>query len=145
MPKPARWRALLAVSDRLPSVRPWNAPKKAIGVRPLGVVTGQLEGGLDRLGAGVGEEHLGVGHRGRPGDALAHVGVDREVEVRRAVVQRAIDLGVDGGVDLGVGVSGCDDGDAGVEVEEAVAVDIVDQTPLGAIDHERIVVTLPRR
>ena len=36
MPNPARWRALLAVSDRLPSERPWNAPKKAMALgRPV--------------------------------------------------------------------------------------------------------------
>ena len=36
MPNPARWRALLAVSERLPSERPWKAPKKAMALgRPV--------------------------------------------------------------------------------------------------------------
>ena len=29
-PNPPRWRAFDAVSERLPSERPWKAPKKAI-------------------------------------------------------------------------------------------------------------------
>ena len=95
-------------------------------VRAPGVVAGELERRLDGLGAGVGEEDLAIVHRGQRGEALAHVGVGRQVEVARAVVQDVVDLGVDGGVDGRVGVTGGDDGDAGVEVEEAVAVDVLD-------------------
>ena len=65
-------------------------------------------------------------HRRRGGQALADVGVAGQVEVARAVVQDVVDLGVDRGVDGRVGVAGGDDGDAGVEVEEAVAVDVLD-------------------
>ncbi len=36
MPNPDRWRALLAVSERLPSERPWKAPRKAMALgRPV--------------------------------------------------------------------------------------------------------------
>ena len=113
-------------------------PEEGDHVRPAGVVAGELERGLDRLGAGVGEEHPGVGHRGERGQALADVGVDREVEVGRAVVQDVVDLGVDRRVDGRVGVAGGGDGDAGVEVEEAVAVDVLDHAAPGPLDDERV-------
>ena len=41
-------------------------------------------------------------------------------------MQDVVDLGVDRGVDRRVGVAGGVDGDAGVEVEEAVAVDVLE-------------------
>ena len=108
-------------------------------VRPAGVVAGQLERGLDGLGAGVGRGTTsGIGHRGERGQPLAHVGVGGQVEVARAVVQDVVDLGVDGGVDDWVGVTGGDDGDAGVEVEEAVAVDVLDDAAPGPAHDERV-------
>ena len=108
------------------------------GVGPAGVVAGQLEGGLDGLGAGVAEEHAGVGHRGQRGEPLADLGVGREVEVARAVVQDVVDLGVDGRVDGRVAVAGGGDGDAGVEVEEAVAVDVLDDAAPRPPHDERV-------
>ena len=41
-------------------------------------------------------------------------------------MEDVVDLGVDRRVHDRVAVTGCDDGDAGVEVEEAVAVDVLD-------------------
>ena len=109
-----------------------------MALRPPGVVAGQLERRLDGLGAGVGQEDPGVGHRGEGGEPLAHVGVGRQVEVARAVVQDVVDLGVDRRVDGRVGVAGGDDGDPGVEVEEAVAVDVLDDAAPAAPHDERV-------
>ena len=125
MPNPARWRALLAVSDRLPSERPWNAPKKAIAFgRPVwwrASLSAASTASVPEL-----ERKTRAGHRCQGGEPLAEVGVDRQVEVARAVVQDVVDLGVDGGDDRRMGVAGGGDGDAGVEVEEPVAVDVLD-------------------
>ena len=46
-------------------------------------------------------------------------------------MEDVVDLGVDRRVDVGVGVAGGDDGDAGVEVEEAVAVDVLEHAAAG--------------
>ena len=127
------------MSDRLPSERPWKAPKKAITFGPAGVVAGELERGLDGLGAGVGEEHPRLGCIGDAGgQALADLGVGGQVEVARAVVEDVVDLGVDRGVDGRMGVAGGVDGDAGVEVEEAVAVDVLDHAAGAAPHDERV-------
>ena len=108
------------------------------GVRAPGVVAGQLERRLHGLGAGVGQEHPGVRHRGERRQPLAHVGVRRQVEVARAVVQDVVDLGVDRGVDGRMGVAGGDDGDPGVEVQEAVAVDVLDDAAPRPAHDERV-------
>ena len=107
---------------------------------PAGVVAGELERGLDRLGARVRQErpHGRPGIGARRGELLADVGVGGQVEVARAVVQDVVDLGVDRRVDVGMGVTGGDDGDAGVEVEEAVAVDVLDDAAAAAAHDERV-------
>ena len=53
-------------------------------------------------------------------------------------MQHVVDLGVDRRVDRRVGVAGGDDGDAGVEVEEAVAVDVLEDAAPAAPDDERV-------
>ena len=53
-------------------------------------------------------------------------------------MEDVVDLGVDRSVDLRVGVAGGDDGDAGVEVEEAVAVDVLDDAAATAPHDERV-------
>ena len=75
---------------------------------------------------------------GPGGEAVGDVGVGGQVEVARAVVQHLVDLGVDGGVDVGVGVPGGDHGDAGVEVQEAVAVDVLEHAAPAPPHHERV-------
>ena len=116
-----------------------EAAEEGDGIRSSGVMAGEFEGSLDGLRAGVRQERLGVsGHRGETGEALADVGVGGQVEVARAVVQDVVDLGVDRRVDGGMGVAGGDDGDPGVEVQEAVAIDIFDDTPATAPDDQRV-------
>ena len=109
-------------------------------VGAAGEVASELEGALDRLGAGVGEEHPRRAHAGRHAlrQPLAQLGVDRMVEVARAVVQAGVDLGVDRGSDDRVRMSGGVDGDPGVEVEEPVAVDVLEHDAVAALDHEWI-------
>ena len=50
------------------------------------------------------------------------------------------------GVDhAGMAVAGGDDGDAGVQVEEAVAIDVLDDGAVAARDHERVGARVGRR
>ena len=139
MPNPARWRALLAVSDRLPSERPWKAPRKAMALgRPVWW-RASLRAASTASVPELRQERPWRRRIGaRRGEPLADVGVGGQVEVARAVVQDVVDLGVDRRVDVRVGVTGGDDGDAGVEVEEAVAVDVLDDAAPAALHDERV-------
>jgi hypothetical protein len=53
-------------------------------------------------------------------------------------MEDVVDLGVDRRVDIRMGMAGSDDGDPGVEVEEAVAVDVLDQAASATPHDERI-------
>ena len=99
---------------------------------------GQLDGALDRLGAGVAQEDPALLlHRRDAGQLGARLGVDREVEVG-AVVDQLAGLLLDRAHDVGVAVAGGGHGDAGVEVEEQVAVDVLDHAALGPNRHHRV-------
>ena len=65
-------------------------------------------------------------------------GVDRQVEVRRAEVDHGPGLLGDRRDDVRVGVAGGRDRDAGREVEEQVAVDVLDGQALGADGNDGI-------
>jgi hypothetical protein len=107
--------------------------------RPMGVVAGQLDGTLDRLGAGVRDEHAcRLGERRDPGKALHQLEVARLVEVGRGDVDEPIGLLLDGRDDLGMRVAGRADRDAGGEVEEAVAVDVGHHHARARFGHERV-------
>ena len=102
-PKPARWRALLAVSDRLPSDRPWKPPRKATTLgRPVWWRASFRAASTASVPELRQERPHGRAAHGRDGgELLGQVGVGRQVEVARAVVQDVVDLPVDGGVDSG--------------------------------------------
>jgi hypothetical protein len=86
---------------------------------PAGGVTGQLQAGLDRLGAGVGEEHLLTAADGREGyEPLGQPDLDVVVEVGAGHVDEVGRLALDGLDDLRVAVAGGRHGDAGRQVEE---------------------------
>jgi hypothetical protein len=102
-------------------------------------VHGELKCGLDGLGAAVGEVRL---RRRRDGDdavehlrQLRHVAV---VEVGAAHVYEARGLLLDGADDLGVAVARGADGDAGVAVEEDVAVGVFDPDAGGPLGDELV-------
>ena len=108
-------------------------------VRAAGVVPGQLEAGLDRLGAGVADEGaLGARHGGDAGELRGGLGVDRQVVVARAEVLELVGLALDGGDDVRVAVPGGVDRDAGGEVQEHVAVDVLDGAAEAAHGHDRV-------
>jgi len=106
---------------------------------PPGRVHRQLERGLDGLGAAVGEVRPGGAGHGHDLFELAaevrHVAV---VVVGAAHVDEAGGLLLDGADDLRVAVAGGADGDAGVTVEEGVAVDVFDPDARGALDDELV-------
>ena len=109
-------------------------------VGPTGVLPGQLERALNRLGARVGEERARRAHaRGRAnGEPLAQLDVRRDVPVARAVVEERVTLALDGLDDTRMAVAGARNRDACVEVEESVAVDVLDHEPVAARGHERV-------
>ena len=105
--------------------------------RPMRVIAGELDRALDRLGPRVREEDAGLlGERRDPRQPLHELEVARLVEVGRGDVDEPIRLFLDRRAHLRMGMPGRADGDAGGEVEEAVAVDVRD-------DHARL--RTPRR
>jgi hypothetical protein len=96
-------------------------------VLALGDEAGELDRALDRLGPGVAQEDPALFvHRRDASQLGAHLGVDRQVEVG-AVVNQLGGLVPDGPHHVGVAMAGRGHGDAGVEVEEQVAVDVLDR------------------
>ena len=103
------------------------------------VPAGELQRAFERLGPAVGEEHL---LRRRPGrdlrELLREVDLRAVVEVGAAHVEQLLRLVLDRRDDLGVAVPRRGDGDAGGEVEEQVAVHVLDDAPAAALDDQRI-------
>jgi hypothetical protein len=108
-------------------------------VLPARRVPGELDRALDGLGAGVREEAARtLGERRDPIELLADVGVDREVEVARRIVQELFGLSLDRGDHGGMGVAGRCDGDPRVHIEEQVAVDVLDHGTGPSLRHELV-------
>ena len=108
-------------------------------VRAAGVVPGELDRGLDRLRAGVPEEDAGrPADRRDPRHLGRGLGVDRKVEVRGAEVDELGRLALDRGDDAGVGVAGGRDRDPRREVQEQVAVDVLDRRAAPADGDDRV-------
>ena len=108
-------------------------------VRSAGVVPGELEAGLDRLGSGVADEGaLGARHGGDAGELRGGLRVDRQVEVTGAEVLELLGLALDGGNHVRVAVPGGVDRDAGGEVQEHVAVDVLDGAAEATHGHDRV-------
>ena len=106
---------------------------------PMGVIAGQLDRALHRLGARVGEEDAGrLAERGDGRQALHQLQVARLVEVGGGDVDEAFGLLLDGGHDLRVRMAGRADRDARREVQEAVAVDIGHDHAVPGLGDERV-------
>ena len=102
-------------------------------VRPLRREAGQLDRRLDDLRPGVAEVDAQPSRDRRdPGELPADLGIDRQVEVRGAEVDELGRLLLDRGHDLGMGMAGRGDRDPGREIEEQVAVDVLDGQALAA-------------
>ena len=104
-----------------------------------GVVAAELHRGFDGLGAGVGEEDLLVEVAG--GDAAEGFGQFDgfgQIEVGARHVDKLLGLLLDGLHYVGVGVACGEHGDAGREVDEAVAVDVPDMAALAVVHHKGI-------
>jgi hypothetical protein len=123
-------------------LRPWNAAAERDDVLAVRVVARQLDGRLDALGAGVGQEDLPVvraaGRHAR--EAVAQLGVTRVVKIRAADVDQRLRLLRDGGGDGGVAVPRRGRGHAGLTIEQHVAVRVFDHAAGGALHQERIAV-----
>ncbi|OGN84948.1 MAG: hypothetical protein A2X23_01630 [Chloroflexi bacterium GWC2_73_18] len=120
--------------------------EEADQVRAPGGVAGELDRRLDRLGAGVGQEGARRRvHGGDPIELAADLGVDRQVEVRGGEVEESLGLLLDGAHHLGVAVTGRGDGDPGGEVEEEVAVDVLDHQAVAAHRHDLVGARQARR
>ena len=120
-------------------MRPWKPPSKAMIPGPMGVVSGELDRPLDCLGTRVREEDARpLLERSDRREALHQLEVARLVEVGGGDVDEPIRLLLDRRGDLRVGMPGRADGDAGGEVEEAIAVDIGDDHARPGLRHERV-------
>ena len=107
-------------------------------VLAAGVIAGELEGALDGLGAGVAVvEAVRAGHGRDGGEALGEGRRVFVVEVGAGHVDELGGLLLDGGDDLRMAMAGRDDGDAGGEVEELVAVDVFDADAAAAFGDQR--------
>lgn len=101
--------------------------EEADDVLAAGVVAGELEGALDRLGAGVAVvELVRAGHGGDGREAVGEDGHVLVVEVGAGHVDEFGGLVLNSLYYFGMTMPGGVDGDAGGEVEELVAVDVGD-------------------
>ncbi len=116
------------------------------GARSAGVPAGQLQGRLQRLRAAVGEEDA-LGRRAGTalGQALGQVDLRLIVEIGAGHVQQLLRLVSDRRGDMWMTVAGGRDGDAGGEIEEAIAVHVLNDGPTAALDHKRIDARVRRR
>ena len=109
-------------------------------MRPAGVMPCQLERRLGRLGTRVakGDATRPCHRRGRR-KTLGHGDLFLVVEVGARHVQISVDLPADRLHHMRVPVPSRADGDAGVQVEEPVAVGVVDHHTETPVDDERVV------
>ena len=100
---------------------------KSDGMLAFGVMARELEGGLDRLGAGVGKEYFfGRGARRQSVELLRQIGHRLVIIVAAANMQKFSRLFLDGFHDPRVRMAGATDGDASHEIQKQVAIDIFD-------------------
>ena len=115
-------------------------------VLALGVIARELERGLDGLGAGVAVVERDAGRAwARSCERRAASGELRVVEVGAGHVNQFAGLLLDGGDDLGMAVSGGGDGDSGGEVEELIAVHVLDHDAASALGDQWIGAGVGRR
>jgi len=122
-----------------------EAPVESDEVGAAGRVAGELECGFDGLGAGVGVEDA-LGAAGRDGfELLGELDHALIIEIGAGHVEELSGLALHGFDDGGVAVAGGNDGDAGGEVEENVAVSVFDHGAASAAGDERIRAGIRRR
>ena len=108
-------------------------------VGTLGVIANQLDGGLDGLGARIRKKDTPLSfHRHHPRQSLGQVRERLVVKIGRADVEEFLGLPLDRLDHLGMAVSSGVDRDARHEIEEAVAVHVLDHRPLPSGDDQRI-------
>ena len=109
-------------------------------VRPSRRMARELDRGLDHLGPAVAEVDPGLATRdlGDLREPAADLRVDRQVEVGRREMDQLGRLLLDRGDDAGMGMARRVDRDAGREVEEQVAVDVLDRQALATNRDDRI-------
>ena len=145
-PKPAWYFAFEAVSETGAVGPAVERAQEGDDVRSMRRVAGQLDRRLDDLGAGVAEIGPGAAlDRRELGQPAADLGVDRQVEVARAEVDQLGGLLLDRRDDLRMRVAGRVDRDAGGEVEEQVAVDVLDGQAVATDRHDRVGARQARR
>ena len=135
-PALARFRRRQRQGAECPAVK---RPDERDIARPSGGIARELHGALDRLGAGVREEDTRRRARQDPVlQSLRQLDLRRVVEVRPGHVDEAFRLLLDRGDNLRVGVARGDDGDAGREVEEPVAVHVCDPAAPASLHDEGV-------
>src|ERR1700675_3573816 len=123
--------------------RPVGAPMERAEerdhVRPLRGESSQLDRGLDNFRPGIAEIHaFAPGYWRNSGKLSAYFWVNRLIEVRGAEMDQLGGLLADRRDDLRMGVTGRGDRDPGGEVEEQVAVDVLDRQAVPPDRNDRI-------
>lgn len=120
--------------------------QKGDDVAAAGVPAGQLQSRFQRFRPAIGEEDLLRRRAGSDGRQPFRQGDLRlVVEIGAGHVQKLVGLVLDGGGDVGMTMAGGGDGDAGREVEEQIAVHVLDHRPAAPGHHQRIAPGVGRR
>ena len=123
-----------------------KAAQKSDEPVPLGVVTCQLHRRLDAFRARVPEiDALREFTRRDCRQLGGQLGHQRVIKIRPRHVNQGCGLALDGAHHVRMAVPGGNDGDAGVEVEEGVAVHVFDEHPLSTPHHQGIISQIRRR
>ena len=110
------------------------------------IVARHLHCRLDRFGSGIAKiDALGKVARGDRRQLLRELGEKRIIEVRPGHMNERPGLTLDGAHHVRVAVTGGDHGDAGAEIEEGIAINILNEGPLPPIRHEWIIAKIGGR
>src|SRR5438067_154234 len=111
-----------------------------------GVIARQLQCRFHGFRAGIAEiDSLGEIAGSDGGKLFSHFGQQRVIEVRARHVDQHLRLALDGAYHFRMTVAGGNDCNTGAEIEESVAVYILDQHTLAAFRYQGVIAKVRRR
>ncbi len=112
----------------------------------FGMIARQLEGRLDGLGAGIGEENFFAALAWRQaGELLGQLDHRFIIKIAAANMEKLARLLFNRFNHPWMGMTGVGHRNAGHEIEKQIAVDVFDHTAAPFLDHQRIDATVGRR